>query len=189
MKSRNKNEEIISVAILTISDKASAGKRKDESGPLIKFKVQSFHHGGSPPAVGHGASGMTKFKVKYYEIIPDDKKIIVNRLKKLADRLKIDLILTTGGTGLSPRDVTPEATRVVIEKEVPGIPEAMRIKTLKFTPKTMLSRSVAGIRGKTFIVNLPGSSTAVKECLGIILPVLSHAVELLSGRRVECGRQ
>ena len=172
MKSGKKNEEIIGVAILTISDKASTGKRKDESGPLIKGKVEC-----------------ARYKVKYYEIIPDDKKIIVNTLKKLSDRLKVDLILTTGGIGLSPRDVTPEATRAVIEKEVPGIPETMRIKSLNFTPRAMLSRGVAGIRGKTLIVNLPGSSTAVKECLGIIFPVLSHAVELLSGEKVECGRK
>ncbi|OIN96441.1 molybdenum cofactor biosynthesis protein [Candidatus Desantisbacteria bacterium CG1_02_38_46] len=162
----------IKVAILTISDKSSAGKRKDKSGPIINSRVKNI-----------------KAKVLCREIIPDNKKTIEKKLKILADELKIDLILTTGGTGFSARDVTPEATRAVIEKEIPGIPEAMRIKSLKFTLKAMLSRSIAGIRGKTLIINLPGSSVAVKECLDIILPVIPHAVELLQGKGGECGRR
>lgn len=163
---------MIKVAVLTVSDKGAKGMRKDESGLLIKEKIERKN-----------------WKVEYYEIIPDEKKIIVNRLKKLADELNVDLILTTGGTGISFRDVTPEATRAVIDKEIPGIPEVMRIKSLKYTLKAMLSRSIAGVRGRTLIINLPGSPGAVEECLQIILPVLPHAIELLHGKGKECGRK
>lgn len=108
-------------------------------------------------------------------------------LCELADQCGADVVLTTGGTGFAPRDVTPEATKAVIEKEAPGIAEAIRAKSLEITPRAMLSRAVSGIRGKTLIINLPGSPKAVRECIDVVLPVLPHAVETLSGNTQSCG--
>lgn len=160
---------MIKVAVLTLSDKGSKGKRKDESGPLIETMIKKI-------------GGITV----NYEILPDEKNMIKEKLLSLCN--KVDLVLTTGGTGLSPRDVTPEATLEVIEREVPGIPEAMRFEGFKKTPNAMVSRAVAGIKGKTLIINLPGSPVAVKENLEIILPILSHAVEKIKGSKKECAR-
>ena len=160
------------VAILTISDRGSKGEREDSSGPLIRETVKDL------PA-----------KVIHYEIIPDEKEIIIEALKKSADQLKADLILTTGGTGLSPRDVTPDATLKVIEREVPGFSEAMRAESLKKTPHAMISRAVCGIRGSSLIVNLPGSPKSVKENLSVILPALPHALSKLMGDPSECGQK
>lgn len=157
------------VAVLTLSDKGSQGKRKDKSGPLIAKFIKKI--GG---------------KIVSYEILPDEKNLIKKKLLSLCN--KVDLILTTGGTGLSPRDVTPEATLEVIKREIPGIPEAMRYKGLKKTPRAMISRAVAGIRGKTLIINLPGSPRAVEENLKVILPVLFHAIEKIKGSKTECAR-
>ena len=106
----------------------------------------------------------------------------------MCDELRSDVVFTTGGTGFAPRDVTPEATRDVIEKEVPGIPEAIRYESLQITPKAMLSRATAGIRGRTLIVNLPGSPKAVRESLAVVLPVLDHAIETMSGQTLSCGK-
>jgi len=159
------------VAILTISDRGSKGEREDSSGPLIQEMVKNL------PA-----------EVVYYEIIPDEKEQISEALKKNADHLKVDLILTTGGTGLSPRDVTPDATSKVIDKEVPGFSEAMRAESLKKTPHAMISRAICGIRGSTLIVNLPGSPKSVKENLSVILPALPHALSKLKGDPSECGQ-
>ena len=159
------------VAILTISDRGSKGEREDSSGPLIQEMVKDL------PA-----------EVVLYEIIPDEKEKIVEALKKSADRLRADLILTTGGTGLSPRDVTPDATLEVIEKEVPGFSEAMRAESLKKTPHAMISRAITGIRGSSLIVNLPGSPKSVRENLGVILPALPHALSKLKGDPSECGQ-
>jgi molybdopterin adenylyltransferase len=159
------------VAILTISDRGSKGEREDSSGPLIRDMVSNL-----PGEVIH------------YEIIPDEKKIIAQALKRGADELKADLILTTGGTGLSPRDVTPDATLTVIEKEVPGFSEAMRAESLKKTPHAMISRALCGIRGATLIVNLPGSPKSVKENLSVILPALPHALSKLKGDPSECAQ-
>ncbi len=160
------------VAILTISDRGSKGEREDSSGPLIQEMVKDL------PAV-----------VIHYEIIPDEGDEIINSLKKSADSLKADLILTTGGTGLSPRDVTPDATLKVIDKEVPGFAEAMRAESLKKTPHAMISRAVAGIRGSSLIVNLPGSPKSVKENLAVILPALPHALSKLKGDPSECAQE
>jgi len=160
------------VAILTISDRGSKGEREDTSGPLIQEMVRNL-----PGEVIH------------YEIIPDEKEKIAEALKKSADRLKADLILTTGGTGLSPRDVTPDATLKVIEKEVPGFSEAMRAESLRKTPHAMISRAITGVRGSSLIVNLPGSPKSVKENLSVILPALPHALSKLKGDPEECGQE
>ncbi len=160
---------MIKVAVLTLSDKGSKGRRKDKSGPLIAKIIKKING-----------------KVVNYDILPDEKTRIKKKLLSLCN--KVDLILTTGGTGLSPRDVTPEATLGVINREIPGITEVMRDKGLKKTPFAMISRAVAGIRGKTLIINLPGSPRAVQENLKIILPVLPHAVEKIKGSKAECAR-
>ena len=161
---------MIKVAVLTLSDKGSEGKRKDSSGPLIEKILKKING-----------------KVVNYCILPDEKNRIKKKLLSLCNR--VDLIVTTGGTGISPRDVTPEATLSVIERQVPGIPEAMRYYGLKKTPNAMISRAVAGVRGKTLIINLPGSPAAVEENLKVVLPVLSHAIEKLQGSKKPCARQ
>jgi molybdopterin adenylyltransferase len=159
---------MISVAVLTISDKGSKGEREDTSGPLIAEILKPI-----------GAD------VRHYEIIPDEKNLIKHILSKYCG--KVDLILTTGGTGLSPRDVTPDATLEVIEKEVSGIADVMRSEGFKKTSRAVLSRAVAGIKGKTLIINLPGSPKAVRESLEIILDVIPHAVEKIKGDTAECA--
>jgi len=151
-------------AILTVSDKGSRGEREDRGGPVIQRVVSEL--GG---------------KVAAYEIVPDEKPRIQEKIVQWADSLGVDVVLTTGGTGLAPRDVTPTATLEVIDYEVPGIPEAMRAESLKKTPNAMLSRMVAGVRGRTLVVNLPGSPRAVEECLEVIKAALPHAVETLRG--------
>ena len=160
------------VVIITVSDRGSKGEREDTSGPLIQEMVRNL-----PGEVIH------------YEIIPDEKDAIIQSLKKSSDQLKADLILTTGGTGLSPRDVTPDATLKVIEKEVPGFSEAMRAESLKKTPHAMISRAITGIRGSSLIVNLPGSPKSVRENLSVILPALPHALSKLKGDPSECGQE
>lgn len=158
-------------AVITASDKGAKGMREDKSGPLIAEMLLPWGD------------------VATQEIVPDEVTALAERMKSLADEEKVDLIITTGGTGLSPRDVTPEATLAVIDKEVPGIPEAMRLESLKVTSKAMLSRGMAGIRGTTLIVNLPGSPRAVRENLAVFLPVIDHALEILTGRTGECGSE
>jgi len=158
------------VGILTISDKGSRGERQDKSGEAIREILSSMDA-----------------RIVNYGIVPDEKGLIVEKLVKWVDEDALDVLLTTGGTGLTPRDVTPEATLAVVDKIVPGFAEAMRAESLKKTPMAMLSRAVAGTRGKCLIINLPGSTKAVRECLGVILPALSHAVETLKGQAGECG--
>ncbi len=158
----------ILTAILTISDRSYYGEREDSSGPIIRDMLQRVNS-----------------DVIFSQIIPDEKDIIVQKLTELSDIIKADLIITTGGTGLSPRDVTPEATLDIIEKRVPGLEEAMRAESMKITPHGMLSRAVAGVRGKTLIINLPGSPKAVKENLSVILPAIPHAIEILKGKKAD----
>jgi molybdenum cofactor synthesis domain-containing protein len=158
---------MINIGILTVSDKGSQGLRQDKSGPTIRDMV-----------VGIGA-------VVEYEIVPDERELISDKLIAWADGGKVDVILTNGGTGLSARDVTPEATLAVIDKNVPGIAEVMRARSLAITPMAMLSRAVAGLRGDCLIINLPGSPKAVKECLEAVLPAIPHAVEIIKGTVTE----
>ncbi len=159
------------VAILTISDRSAAGQREDESGTVVRDII---------------AAGLDA-EIVAYEVVPDEHERIVTALCAWADGRMADLVLTTGGTGLAPRDITPEATRAVIERDMPGIPEAMRAASLAKTPFAMLSRMVAGTRGATLIVNLPGSPKAVRENLAVILPVLPHALEKLLGDPQDCA--
>ena len=154
----------ITVGILTASDKGSRGEREDKSHDAI---VETL--------------SVLDAEVVWYQIVPDEEDIITKKLILLADEKQVDLVLTTGGTGLSPRDVTPEATLEVIEKAVPGIAETMRAESLKKTPAGMLSRAVAGIRKRTLIINLPGSPKGARECLEAILSALPHAIEVMRG--------
>lgn len=161
---------MINVGILTVSDRGSRGERVDESSKTIREALAQLD-----------------VDVKRYEIIPDEVDIISAELTEWSDEEKLDLILTTGGTGLSPRDVTPEATLRVVDKLAPGFAEVMRSESLKITPMGMLSRAAAGVRGATLIINLPGSPKAVRECLEAIMPALPHAVEVVRGEAVECA--
>jgi molybdopterin adenylyltransferase len=161
---------MFTVGILTISDKGAVGERQDKSGEAI-----------------HGILSGINVSIVNYAIVPDEKEAIVEKLVRWADEEKLDVVFTTGGTGLTPRDVTPEATLSVVDRIVPGFAEAMRAESLKKTPMAMLSRAVVGTRGKCLIINLPGSPRAVCECLEVILPALPHAVETLKGQAGECG--
>lgn len=155
--------------VICVSDRCSKGLCEDKSGPAIVEKLS---------ALG---------KTKEYIIVPDEKEEIEKAIIYLCDDVRADVVFTTGGTGFAPRDITPEATKAVIEKEAPGIAEAIRIKSLAITPKAMLSRAVSGIRKGTLIINLPGSPKAVAEALGFVIPVLPHAVEVLKGDTLSCG--
>ena len=159
---------MVRVSILTISDKGWRGQRYDKSGEVIR-----------------GSLSALDADVVEYEIVPDEKDVIARKLAEWADRGNIDIIVTTGGTGLAVRDVTPEATLSVVDRVVPGLAEAMRAETFHITPSAILSRAVAGVRGRCLIINLPGSPKAVQECLGVILPVIPHAVEIIKGEVTE----
>ncbi|MDP2167056.1 MAG: MogA/MoaB family molybdenum cofactor biosynthesis protein [Thermodesulfovibrionales bacterium] len=159
---------MITAAVLTLSDKGAKGQREDESGRVIRDFLK-----------GMG------WEVRHYEVLPDEKELIREALIKYSGT--VSLILTTGGTGLGPRDVTPEATAGVIEKEIPGIPEAMRAYGIGKTKRAMLTRAVAGVRAGTLIINLPGSPKAVKESLEAIAEVIPHAVEKIKGSARECA--
>jgi molybdenum cofactor synthesis domain-containing protein len=158
----------IRAAVLTVSDRSARGEREDESGELLAELLREA-----------GAAVVLK------EVVADDLEPLAERLRALAERDDVNLVVTTGGTGLSPRDNTPEATRAVIEREVPGLAEAMRAETLRQTPTAMLSRGLCGVRSGALIVNLPGSPKGVRECFAVVRPVLAHAVGLLAGRAHE----
>ena len=155
------------LAILTVSTSGAQGEREDTGSEAIKEVL-------APP----------EYEVVRYEIVSDEKAVIAERMAQWADAPDVDLVVSTGGTGLGPRDVTPEACLSILDKEVPGLAEAMRAETLKFTAMAMLSRSVAGIRGSTLIITLPGSPKGVKETLAVVKPVLPHAIELLKKESV-----
>jgi len=161
---------LIRAGVLTLSDKGSRGEREDLSGPeairmLREVGIETVHS----------------------EVVPDEAEIIAAKLVEFADRLGLDLVVTTGGTGVSPRDVTPDATLRVIDREIPGMAEAMRRESMLKTPHAMISRAVAGTRGQTLIVNLPGSPKGVRETLAVILPAIKHAIEKIKGDPRDCG--
>lgn len=162
--------ENYSFAVLTMSDKGSRGEREDTSGPYLQKKLAE--------------EGYT---LKSYRVIPDNKQMIIDNLIELVDDQKISLIVTTGGTGVSPSDITPEAMVSVIEREIPGMAEAMRSASLLKTSRAMLSRGKVGIRKESLIINLPGSLKAVKENLEVVLPVIPHALEKIGGEESDCG--
>jgi len=155
-------------AVITVSDKGYAGLREDKSGPALRDRL--------------GSLGL---EVVYQAIVPDDRAQICAALRDLADQRGVDLVVTTGGTGAAPRDVTPEATLAVIEREMPGLAELLRWEGVKRTPLAVLSRGVAGIRGRTLIINLAGSPKAVQEGMDILTPVLPHALQMLKGENLE----
>lgn len=165
--------------IITLSDKGAIGEREDKSGEVIKNKLFNLE-----TSEGKKDSGI---EIEEYIIIPDEKDTLIEKLYFLVDEKSLDLVVTTGGTGLGPRDITPDATLEVIDKEVPGFSEVMRYESIKKTPHGMLSRAVTGIRKKTLIINLPGSPKAVEECLDAIVPALLHALEVLRGEASECA--
>ncbi|MBW1991802.1 MAG: MogA/MoaB family molybdenum cofactor biosynthesis protein [Deltaproteobacteria bacterium] len=158
------------VGILTVSDKGHTGERQDTSAPELARLLDA-----------------SQFEVKQIRVVPDEQEAIVEALVAWSDEEKLDLILTTGGTGFTPRDITPEATLAVAERLAPGIPEAMRAAGLAHTPRAMLSRGVAVLRGGTLIINLPGSPKGARESLEAVLPALPHALEKLKGSEAECG--
>ena len=159
----------LKAGIITASDRVAKGEREDKSGFLLKSLLEEL------PA-----------EVIAYQVLPDEPQALKKTLCHIADRLGCDLILTTGGTGLGPRDHTPEATRAVIEKEIPGIPEVLRQASFKNTKFAILSRMIAGIRGRTLIINLPGSPEAVQDSFEVLRPILTHAIELLRGTVTDC---
>lgn len=159
-----------SAAVITISDKGYTGEREDTGGPLLCEMLKK-----------------EGYEIAYTSIAPDEKELIEKELIHAVDDLDIALIVTTGGTGFSPRDVTPEATIAVCQRMTPGIPEAMRYESLKVTNRAMLTRAQAGIRGRTLIINMPGSPKAIKENLSAILPPLEHGLEMLRGKKRDCA--
>ena len=156
-------------AVITVSDMGGRGLRQDTSGPVVRAMLEE-----------------AGFSVAYTAILPDEMEQISAELRDCADRRRIDLIVTTGGTGLSPRDVTPEATRAVLEREIPAIPVAMWMEGLKVTPRAMLSRAVAGIRG-SLLLNLPGSEKAARENLAAVIEALEHGLHMIAAEGHECG--
>ncbi len=159
-----------SFVVITISDKGARGERDDTTGPLVTKLLQE-----------------RGFEQKDLVVIADDADAIKEKLRFYADRVKVDLIVTNGGTGVAPRDITPETTKEVIDREIPGMAEAMRSESLKKTPHAMLSRAICGVRGNTLIVNLPGSPRGAKENLEVILPALPHAIKKIKGDPTDCA--
>ena len=162
---------MLQAAVLTVSDRSFRGERPDEGGPLVA-----------------GILKEAGYAVVKTAIVPDEQGQIESALREIADSGQVQLLVTTGGTGFAPRDVTPEATLAVCQRMAPGIPEAMRYASMQVTSRAMLSRAQAGIRGGTLIVNLPGSPKAARENLEAVLPALAHGLEMLSGRPADCAR-
>jgi molybdopterin adenylyltransferase len=158
------------IGILTLSDKGARGERQDESGRVIREMIATLGD------------------IRRYQVIPDEEEQIVRTLVEWVDREGLDLVLTTGGTGLTPRDITPEATARVIEREIPGMAEAMRLASMQKTPHAMLSRALAGVRRRSLIINLPGSPKAARENLEAVLPALEHALLKIKGDPTECAQ-
>ena len=163
---------MMKVAIITVSDQGAQGQREDTSAEAIREIMAKV-----------------KAQVVHYQIVPDERNKIQSALIEAVDQWKVDLVLTTGGTGFAVRDVTPEATEAILEKTVPGISEAIRTEGFKKSPRAILSRAVAGIRKKTLIINLPGSPKGVRESLNVILAVLPHGIAVLKGEATECGKE
>ncbi|WP_430885524.1 MogA/MoaB family molybdenum cofactor biosynthesis protein [Fusibacter sp. JL216-2] len=162
---------MFTAAVVTVSDKGSQGLREDTSGPLLSKMLKN-----------------DGYDIVHECIIPDDQKTIMDTLIELSDRMKVNLILTTGGTGFSMRDVTPEATEAILERRAPGLSELARLESLKITPKAALSRATSGIRKKSLIVNMPGSPKAAREHLEVLMPVLDHGLDILLGLDGECAQ-
>lgn len=160
-------------AIITLSDKGSKGQREDKS----KNEIKSI------------LTGELSYKIEYYNIIPDEREILKKEFKKCVKNEKINLVITTGGTGLSERDITPDVTKDFIDKEVPGMAEQMRRKSCEITPHGMLSRAVTGIKNKTLIINLPGSPKGTRENLSFIKEAIPHGLGILTGKEGECGKE
>ena len=160
----NNESTVFNLAILTISDAGARGERADTSGDTISEMM-----------------AREGFRQVYRDIVPDEKELISEKLARWCDDDEVDLVLTTGGTGLGPRDVTPEATLAIVDFQVPGITEAIRNRTIENTPLAMLSRSVAGVRSGSLVINLPGSPVGVRECLEVAIPVIPHALEMIKG--------
>lgn len=157
--------------VITLSDKGAIGERPDTSGPAIMDILRT-----------------NGYEIAQYVLMPDDRLMLSEKLKTLCDEKHCELIITTGGTGFSERDITPEATRDVIEREAPGIAEAIRANSMVITKRAMLSRGVAGIRKETIIINLPGSEKAVRESMDVVIDTLEHAIRILIGKEEDCGR-
>ncbi|MBR4411942.1 MAG: MogA/MoaB family molybdenum cofactor biosynthesis protein [Firmicutes bacterium] len=170
---------VYKVGIITLSDKGSRGEREDKSGPAICEMLEAWNK----------KEGREIYEVGSEVLLPDDQILLEGVLMGMADEEGMNLILTTGGTGFSPRDITPEATYAVATKNAPGIAEYMRMKSFEITPKAMLSRGASVIRNSTLIINLPGSPKAVRENLSFILPALEHGLDILLGRDGECGHE
>ena len=162
---------MFTVAVITVSDKGSQGLRKDTSGPILSEMLKE-----------------EGYNIVHECIIPDDQNKIMDTLMELSDRMQVNLILTTGGTGFSMRDVTPEATEAVVERKAPGLAELARLESLKITPKAALSRATSGIRKKSLIVNMPGSPKAAREHLQVLMPILDHGLDILLGLDGECAQ-
>ena len=157
-------------AIITVSDKGSRGEREDKSGPFLAEMLKS------------------SYDMADMVIVPDEADLIADAMKQLVDERRVDLVVTTGGTGLSSRDVTPEATKMVIEKELPGFAEIMRIESYKITPHGIISRAICGTRKESIILNLPGSPKAATECLAFVMAALPHALSKLKGDTADCAQ-
>jgi molybdopterin adenylyltransferase len=161
---------LITAGVITLSDKGSRGERVDLSGPEVTRMLKEIG-----------------IETTCYEVVPDEADVIEKKLIEFVDDRRLDLVVTTGGTGVSPRDVTPDATLRVIDREIPGMAEAMRRESMLKTPHAMISRAVAGIRKTTLIINLPGSPKGVRENLAVILPALKHAIEKIKGDQSDCA--